>query len=250
MSTSTLLNRYRPSRRFVFVSYPKSGRTWMRYVFSLARCQVRFTHAGHGTAKLSEIGTAFSGLRTDLLGRRNIFMHRNPLDTAVSLYFQIHKRDFSPTSLDYAEKYEKLSSLGCLPPRDIAHFVIDPVWGVENICRYNSEWLEFFDGRKNSFLLRYEDAVSNPELAIGRILEFVDLKSVDARELAKASSFQSMREIELSGAPAGWRLRGDRPDDHESLKMRKGVVRGYSEYLDPKTIEAARNIAARFQLEI
>ena len=81
--------------RTVFVSYPKSGRTWIRYIFALVNLDVEFTHAGFGTREIKQIGTEFNGVKKSVLGRRNIFMYRNPLDTAVSLYFQIHRTDCS-----------------------------------------------------------------------------------------------------------------------------------------------------------
>ena len=58
-----------------FISFPKSGRTWMRYVFHLVGCPVTFTHAGHGTSQ-REMGEPFSGVDTSELRSKNIFLHR------------------------------------------------------------------------------------------------------------------------------------------------------------------------------
>jgi hypothetical protein len=68
--------RIRPKYWFrtrVFVSYPKSGRTWLRYVLDLVGCKVKFTHAGHGTANVREIGEPFVAPMIADLGHKNIF---------------------------------------------------------------------------------------------------------------------------------------------------------------------------------
>jgi hypothetical protein len=77
-------NKTKSTKSFVFVSYPKSGRTWIRYIFHLVGRQVRFTHAGQGTSNPSEIGTKFKRVRGSVLQDKNMFMYRNALDTAVS----------------------------------------------------------------------------------------------------------------------------------------------------------------------
>ena len=66
----------------------------MKYILKSTGLKIKYTHAGHGTANKLEIGSEFVEINTKYFGSKNIFMHRNPLDTAVSLFFQIHKKDF------------------------------------------------------------------------------------------------------------------------------------------------------------
>jgi hypothetical protein len=57
-----------------FISYPKSGRTWVRYVLSLAEVRVKFSHGGHGTANLKEVVgkvVAMTGLSFVALSKRS-----------------------------------------------------------------------------------------------------------------------------------------------------------------------------------
>ncbi len=236
--------------KIVFISYPKSGRTWMRYVFSLLGTPIAFSHAGHGTSSLDEIGEPFSELKLSQLGDKNIFMFRNPLDTAVSLYFQVHKKDFQSGPTTHFRKFLKLLIRRRLPPKDINRFVIHPVWGVENICRFNRAWLDFLSNRNDALSISYEDARNDPEAVIEQLGRFAGTASFNAKDIAEKSSFESMKQLELQGKSRELRLYGLRNSDQETMKVRRGVVGGYKDYLDPETIDEAKKIAARFQFEI
>ena len=204
----------------------------MRYVFSLVGKQVKFTHAGHGTANAREIGEPFIRTRPEQLGSKNVFMHRNPLDTAISLYFQVHHVDFAPDAQNYAEMHTKLEKAGRLPPEEISAFVLHPVWGIENVCRYNRAWLDCAATRADFLTMSYEDAISDPKTAIG------------------AASFDAMKALERSGASSGLRLSGNSDPDPRSAKVRRGVVRGYVDYLEEAEIDAARQVAAGYGFDI
>lgn len=222
----------------------------MRYIFHLVGRQVRFTHAGQGTSNLSEIGTKFKRVRRSVLQDKNIFMYRNALDTAVSLYFQIHKKDFAGGDLFYYRAFVKLLPLNRLPPKDIDLFVVHPVWGVENICRFNRAWLDFLEGQENALIMNYEDAMGDAEATIARLCRFIEVEGFNIQELIEKSNFESMKTMELSGGKKGLALSGFQSGDPESLKVRRGVVKGYAKYLDPDTVAKARGIASKYGFEI
>lgn len=248
MPISSILNRLRG--RAVFVSYPKSGRTWMRYVFALAGAKVKFTHAGHGTGNLREIGEAFAGVQAGLLAKRNFFMYRNPLDTAVSLYFQVHRKDLAPDAAEHTARRDKLRRAGLMPPEDMAAFVLHPVWGVENICRFNRAWLDHVSGRSDTLVLSYEDARAEPQRMIGAVLEHAGARGYDLDAIVAASSFDAMKRSQGTRDAAGLGLHGEREGDAESAKVRRGVVRGYGDYLDAGTVAEARGIAEPFGFKV
>jgi Sulfotransferase domain len=232
-----------------FISFPKSGRTWMRYVFHLVGYPVHFTHAGHGTSR-REMGEPFVDLNTWELRSKNIFLHRNPLDTAVSLYFQMFKKDFRFSSHAFFGKFLKLAIRGQLPPRDMNRFVLHPLWGVEKICRFNRAWIDFLDSRPHDLVISYERARANPEAAIRQVLGYCRV-SGDATKLATLASFESMRARELTeGRSRQLMLHGMTHDDPETMKIRRGVVRGYRDYLQSDVIARAREIAARYRFDI
>ena len=236
--------------RTVFISYPKSGRTWMRYIFSLVNLNVKFTHAGYGTYEVKEIGSEFNGVKRSVLGRRNIFMHRNPLDTAVSIYFQIHRTDFVEPRNHYRQKYEKLEKLRRLPPDDINAFVLHPIWGCENVCKFNRAWYDFLKKKNNGLIICYEDLRKNPRYNISRILDYLGARDYAINDLVHKSSFENMREIELSGRNKKLKLHGLRGGDFESLKVRKGKVKGYIDYIDTETIKLVGDIVKKYDFEI
>lgn len=235
----------------VFISYPKSGRTWMRYVFHLLECPVKFTHAGHGTLTINNRGgKPFSGLKLSVLGKKNIFLYRNPLDTAVSMYFQIHKHDPIKLSARSALSYLWMALTRGLPPKDINSFVLHPVWGVENICRFNRAWLDYFENRPNSLVITYEEARKNFATVVQQLVSFAGIAAGDVEAIVRQSDFEAMKQLEMKGKSRELRLYGLRSGDPNTMKVRKGVVGGYLDDLDVKTIEAAREIAARYRFEI
>jgi hypothetical protein len=224
----------------------------MRYIFHLLGCDVKFTHAGQGTSfSKRKPGEPFSGLSVDVLADKNIFMNRNPLDTAVSMYFHIHKRDAPSFKLKTMFRYLEMIARGRQPPKEINKFVLNPAWGVENICRFNRAWLDFFaENPANSLVINYEDAKSDPAALIQRLIEFTQCEPVDIDDVVRKSDFESMKKLELGGRSKELRLSGRRNGDDNSMKVRKGVVRGYTEYLSPETIKAAERIAGSFGFDI
>ncbi len=232
-----------------FVSYPKSGRTWMRYVLRLADIDVRFNHAGSGHS-LKEIGEDFLGVDKHVLARKNVFMYRNPLDTAVSMYFETSLRSLHPSSEGFAEKIKKLNLLDRTPPANIQDFVLDPVWGVERVCKFNRGWLDFFHtmNDKHFHVLMYESARSDPEREIKRLLDFFNASSKNLAEIVRKTQFEEMQKLESSLAEpvATLRLGMQVPGEPESMKVRKGKVGGYMDYLSPEAIDECRRIALSY----
>ncbi|MGR9046775.1 MAG: hypothetical protein ACU83N_15935, partial [Gammaproteobacteria bacterium] len=145
--------------KIVFVSYPKSGRTWMRYIFHLLNVEIDFTHAGYGSKRAKLLKqNPFIGLDLKRLGDKNIFMHRNPLDTAVSHYFQIHKHELHGFKKKLKTDYIISALSGKLPPKDIEKYVLHPAFGIENVCKFNRAWLDYFKTLPDGLVLSYEDA--------------------------------------------------------------------------------------------
>jgi hypothetical protein len=249
MKTDAPTNK--PKSSFVFISYPKSGRTWMRYIFRLLNADVWFTHAGHGTKRSSILKPRqFSELTLSRLGEKNIFMYRNPLDTAVSLYFQIHKHELFSLKKKLSVGYIVSALSGRLPPKDINKFVLHPAFGVENICRFNRAWLDHFNNMPDSLVVTYEEAKTDLPDVINKFITYLDLPPCDIDEIVKKSDFSEMKKFELEKESKELRLHGMRSEDPETMKVRKGLVKGYQDYLDTNTIEAAKKIAARYQFDI
>jgi len=218
----------------------------MRYVLNLVDCKVKFTHAGHGTANVREIGEPFVAPLVADLGHKNILMFRDPIDTAVSLYFQLHKTDLAPSSDAYPEKSEKLRSLGRLPPKEIDDFVLHPIWGVEQICKFNRAWLNLFNQVESGLVIQYETAKADPEATIRSLLAFVGVHGFDPADITMRSNFDAMKALELTGAGKHLGLHGMRDNDPASSKVRRGVVGGYRDHLTKETIANAKAVSNAF----
>lgn len=232
----------------VLLSYPKSGRTWLRYIFDLLGSDVTFTHAGHGTN--NNIGKPFSGLKHSVVGRKTIFLHRNVLDTAVSFYFQVHRHAFVPGAFMFERKVVRLQRSNLMPPLDMGEFILHPSWGIENVCKFNRAWGDYFFCRRDTHVVSYEQLREGPELFLPPLLNFVGARDYCLADIIQQSSFSAMQAVESEGANEKLRLHGLRDADPESLKVRKGHIRGYRDYLSADIIERADGIALKYGFRI
>lgn len=210
----------------LLVSFPKSGRTWIDFAMSSCGVDIMLTHSGCSTNR-REIGRRFQGIPPELEKLPLAFLHRDPIDTAVSLYHHVTHRDLRRGSARYLRMYLPLLLRGALPPRDIDSFVLHPNHGIDKICRFNRTWLEHLSGRDDCLVMTYENMRAAPADGFQRLLDFFGETEVSGDELAQASTFDRMRQAELKGAA---------PDAHPGRKVRKGKVRGYIDELKPETI--------------
>ena len=93
------------SERGLMVSFPKSGRTWVRVMLDSVNCKLRYTHDGSDHS----LGTHFSDLvpcQVDGSDLPLLFLHRDPRDTAVSGFFSglcVFPRDMTDRSVTLFE---------------------------------------------------------------------------------------------------------------------------------------------------
>jgi hypothetical protein len=220
------------------VSYPKSGRTWLRYLLScyLARIggldfepdlkttfrvlpnfdldPVRGLPGFFATRKAASIPlVAVSHRRFDARwfgSRPVIFLVRDPRDVCVSAYFHQtrHKQRFTG---------------------DMAAFIEDAEFGIPSIAGYHNGWAAGLVPER-TLVVSYEEMSRDTHGAVLRILAFLGLP-VDEAALADAiarAGFDSMKQDERRTGLPGHSY--DREDD-ESVRMRKGKVGGFGDYL-------------------
>jgi hypothetical protein len=217
MTAISRLFRRRPD---AVISFPKSGRTWLRVMLDELGVPLEYTHAGgeHKTA------LHFERLDTSAAGRFNriVFLHRDPRDTAVSGYYQVDRR---------LSGYDGT----------ISGFIRDPCHGIEKVIRYNRLWLDLAARRPNMLALAYEEMRADPHAALARVLTFLGRPNDDGRIAVAVSNntFARMQEREKAGAfdPVYEKRFGAKdPEDPESLKVRRGKVGGYADELSPEDI--------------
>ena len=218
------------------VSYPKSGRTWLRFVLShyfAAAAGLGFEPNLKSKFRvlpnfdmLRDRGLpAFVGKTPDLPliavthreyrpwlfhARPVIFMVRDMRDVTVSAYFHQtrQKHRFSGT---------------------ISQFIEDRKLGVPSIIAYLNDWAARLD-QLPSLVVSYEAMKADAPATVSHILRFLGHEPVPAlvEAAVAAGQFDRMQSLEKERGMRGHKY--DRSDD-EALRMRKGKVGGYTEYL-------------------
>jgi len=242
-----------------FVSFPKSGRTWVRVFYHayLAKLSNRefsldaddfqehprlfFTHDRWEHQKLPGWWNFIRGRHLippkERRQKKIILMARDPRDVIVSLYFHLSKRphDFRWT------------------PQPMNEMLRDPAFGIGHIIELMNGWLAEWHGRPNFKLLRYRDCKADAAGEFGKLLEFLGLSPVNDAALAYAlefSSFENMQAREASGTFREDVLSAGNPEDAESFKTRRGKVGGFIDYFSPEdlafTREAMKKLDSRF----
>ncbi|UZW54536.1 sulfotransferase domain-containing protein [Sphingobium sp. JS3065] len=222
------------------VSYPKSGRTWLRYLLScyfaesaglgfepdltstfrvlpnFDRDPVRGIDAFVGRTRdagMPLILVSHLPYRERLfLDRPVLFLVRDPRDVIVSAYFHAtrHKKSFSG---------------------DMAAFLDEPKYGMAALTGYLNGWAAGLEGRPHH-LISYEHMLGEPMPTVAAILAFLGVEprpAILARAVA-AAQFDRMRDKERDGGIPGHDY--DRNDD-QSLRMRSGKAGGFAEWLSP-----------------
>ena len=231
----------RPTDVYI-ISYPKSGRTWLRVLIGKAIClqyglpdemmldtHLLTTAAGllrtHFVHDYSEI---LSGLhyrrmpatKREYASKQVIFIVRDIKDTLVSSYFQATKR---------TNKFKG----------SIAEFVRSETFGVKKIITFYNIWHANQNVPRDFLLLHYEDMHHSPAEALVNTLCFIGVKQIEdpiVQEAVAFASFNNMKKMEAGGYFNDPKMRPGDAGDEESYKVRKGVVGGYTDYLSADDI--------------
>ena len=210
----------------LLISYPKSGRTWLRLMLDHLHCHVKASHSGSNISK----GLDFSDIPSPDFDNSLpvLFLFRNPIDVVVSSWFQ------------YCHRIDS----GLVIP--LKEFVRHPSYGVEKIVKFNLMYLENSSFNNVKFAsINYEVLVSQPALCLEQVFRFYRPDAMISRDnvikAVKKYSFNSMKIIErkqliLQGDSFFGAVPGN-PAEPESFKVRKGLVCGYRAYLDDDDIQ-------------
>ncbi len=210
-----------PLDGLVVVSFPKSGRTWLRVMLDRLGVRLTYTHDNSGHQKrlsLHELSVDKSAFRQ----HKVILLIRDPRDVVVSGYLMASRR----RKLFY----------GCL-----SDFLRDERHGLEKILHFNRTWYENRHRLADFQLVRYERLHEEPQAVLEQILRFVGQQADAAaiEETIEFCRFENMQRLEREGyfqAEYGVLLSGD-SDDPEALKTRRGKIGGYVSYLSAKDTE-------------
>lgn len=228
------------------ISYPKSGKTWLRYAFKVAGVRCLTTHAGYGSnTNNRNFGRAFSRISELQEVDRGILLIRDPIDTAVSLYFQIQLRDMPDAGLI---RTARLVLGRRAPPKDLATFLRHPGFGVKRVCQFNRAWIDHVGSDSRFIVVKYEMMRHSAEAEYKRILDHIAPgRSFDIDKIVRETSFEIMRKVEESTNDQTLML-GAKSKDDQSRKVRRGKVKGYVDYLDAAQCSEFEKIRADFDL--
>ena len=235
---------------YVIVSFPKSGRTWLRTMLS------RFYQVCYGVARTDMLGSTnyhkqnrkiptimftHDNYLTDYTkdreskrayyGKKVILLVRDPRDVAVSWY---HARRFRPNPLKrHVGVHEVGEDVG-----DMFAFVVE---SLERIVGYMNLWAREQDRMQAYLMVRYEDLQVDPEAVLAKVVAFLGTPGTDdaIAQAVSYASFKNMRQLEQTRAfGAGDRKMapGDRAD-LRSYKVRRAKVGGYRDYFTPEQVE-------------
>src|SRR5690242_20520234 len=185
----------------VIISFPKSGRTFVRAMlsrifqrrfgiderrlleFPMLRSaapdvpRLLFTHAGDAMRTADEIRLDPS----DYEHCRVVLLARHPGDVAVSRYHHLKHR-----SRDRARRR--------LAEQPLQSFVWSEQGGIPAIVRFMNQWAELARGRKNVGIVRYEDFLAEPTMALRDLASKIGL-NVDAADIADAAEFGALGNL-------------------------------------------------------
>jgi hypothetical protein len=245
---------------YVIVSFPQSGRTWLRTMLT------RFYQARYGIDEMRLLGlknlnrldpqipkvffthdhyirdyTGHRESKVDFAGKKIVLLVRDPRDTAVSSY---HSLKYRPNP--GRKGLNLIEAEGENAPAPFEYMQFRAGWAVDFMNSWQSE---LADGERR-LLVRYEDLRAEPEVHLERVLEFLGA-APSAAEIAEAvafASFDNMKQLEESAAfgSGDRRIVPGESSNPDSFKVRRGKVGGYRDYLsDEEAAVLDELVAAR-----
>ena len=239
---------------YVFASYGKSGRTWVRVMisryFQLAHNvpegillgfdnfhkidpdvpKVLFTHDNYLRQYLGHPDT-----KQDFYHHKTVLLVRKPQDVAVSQFFQwkYRMRPYKKAFNKYPEHESDIS---------IYDFVHHEHQGLPRIIQAMNAWASELDKFDDLLVVRYEDLRTEPEVQLARIMGHLG-EDVNAEHIKGAVDFatvEKMRKMESDNYfwRSGSRVQAKDKDNPNSYKTRKGKVGGYRDYFDDEQVAA------------
>jgi hypothetical protein len=220
----------------VIVSYPKSGRTFVRAMlarlfqrrfgiderklleFPVLRRAPReaprllFTHAGDTMRTPEQVSLNKASYRH----AKVVLIARHPGDIAVSRYHHLKYR-----SRDRARKR--------LANQQLDTFVWAEQGGIPSIVRFLNDFAELQREHGNVTIIRYEDFLAQPRATLRHLAEAIGLEVTD-EDIADAVHFgdiRSLKKREQEGYFTSNRLRPSKAGDQRSSKVRKGGIGGF-----------------------
>lgn len=259
-SDYTALKRHRRDRRMlanadaVVVSFPKSGRTWIRAMLSRL-CQIEwglpetallefdnlhaldarvprvlFTHDVDAMVPAARLPAD----KSHYAGRPVILLARHPADIAVSRHFHLKHR-----SRDRARRR--------LARAPLAEFVWSEYGGLPAIVIFLNQWAAAAHAHPEFSIQRYEDFIAEPKAALARMARNLGIPADDAAvaDAVEFASFQNLKKKEAEGFFDNDRLRPRKAAEAGSFKVRSGKAGGWTAQFEAADVARIADYIAR-----
>lgn len=223
----------------VVVSIKKSGRTWLRAMFTRlfhnvydtptnllldgpnhkainpAAPSMLFAHDSDPVASARDVAADLSIYR----GAKVVLLVRNPADIIVSLHHHYLNRKKG--------KRQKLAQ-----EQSIFEFATRPDHGVHTIIAFLNNWADYARHNDRVLVVRYEDLRADPAPGLRKLADYagVDARPADLSDAIEFASIENLRKLEVEGFFDHVSLRKTDGRNPEGLKVRRGRVSGYKDY--------------------
>jgi hypothetical protein len=205
------------------VSYPKSGRTWLRYMLAQLdnTASVRFHHDGFEFNDGGKPPLSFDvrhRLNRYSEADRVIYLERDPRDVMVSLFHQVTGR--------FRDFFDYRGSL--------SDFIRDPYFGAHNLRQFREMWSEIA-ATKGFLKVTYEECHQDRSAVLGKMLDYWKIPVTEdaKRRAVEAGAFENMKATEEAGAFRQPWLR----KRMGAGKIRRGLVGGFRSELSAEDVE-------------
>ena len=237
----------------VFISFPKSGRTWVRLFLSCYYSnfinknleldleskeilgvlpRIRFKHGSYFGHQDSQ--NSFKKINEKLAKtskkHKLIYLKRDPRDVFVSFFHHLTKREIPN---DNSVDFKSIS---------IDELILNEKYGFRNIWNYNKYWDSIFSSHMNAYMLNYEELLNDPEVGYFNLLKFLEL-DIRKELIADAiyeTSFDKLKEKYANSS--NHRLKQINPKDNNSSKFRTGKSGSYLSELSEDSIKLCNKI--------
>lgn len=238
----------RPKTATHFVSYPKSGRTWLRLM--VAKYLGQLTNSGStledlglltAAAGIAPINLSHAGaslpqsrlldmaeLTQAYAGEHVLFLVRNFEDTLVSSYFQA--------------RYRKNLFDGSL-----SDFIRAPRFGAARLRQFLDRWAEALLQTDSFCLICYEEMHQDPQFCLSKALVFFGIAEPQSSLLQSAvdfCAFDNLQQMEREDVFSGTPFRARDTSKIETYKFRQGQIGGYVDHMSEDDLAFLRDFLA------
>ena len=233
--------------RHLLISYPKSGRTWLRFLLNQAFCihhnlkprnvfeiekqrsdyPFEWTHLTAAMVMKLPYWSMGQFDPKQLAGLRAFLLVREPCATLASAYFQATNRIrvFNGTPSEFVRSHR---------------------YGAMKLATFFNLWNEIQPAFGSTLVAQYEDALARPQSVIESLLSFLDLPMTESTVQAAidAASFENMKRLSVTPEYAGTVIAPTDPNNPDSAKVRAGKKTGYRDLFSDDDIAYIKTMMA------